>query len=397
MRVRSTLEELEQKAMDLEQLTSAFKQAERALRETGRKRRALTHSLPIGVMTVDTELRITELNPWGEALTGYAQNEVVGKHCKEILQGEMCGSSHCPLKSAVDSTRTVVRMHTSIRTKQGNRIPIRSSTAGLFDDEGRLLGGVKVFQDSTEIEAFARQRSNLISMFAHDMKSPLVAIQGFAQRMLKKRDALTPEKHSAYLEIIAKEAEKLEHLVSDFLDFTCMEAGFLKLNFGPVNLDQELLELAEVYQSRFADAGVTLKLADSKKLTVIEADAYNLRRVFTNLLDNALKFSPSGTVVTIRAEENDQEIVVQVHDQGMGIPPEEVPFIFNPFYQGWGERKKRGYGLGLAGVDAIVKGHGGRVLVTSQMHKGSVFTIILPKRRPYESGKAPPDFIKPDL
>jgi len=288
-------------------------------------------------------------------------------------------------------------MHTSIRTKQGSRIPIRSSTAGLFDDAGQLIGGVKVFQDSTEIEAFARHRSNLILMFAHDMKSPLVAIQGFAQRMLKKRDALTPERHFAYLKIIAKEAEKLERLVSDFLDFTCVETGVLKLNLAAVNLDKELLDLMEVYQSRFTDAGITLQVAEVGKLPVIEADAYNLRRVFTNLLDNALKFSPSGTVVTIRAEEAEQEIVVQVHDQGMGIPQEDVPFIFNPFYQGWEQGKQRGYGLGLAGVDAIVKGHGGRVLVTSQMYKGSVFTIILPKKRPNKSSKTPPDFVKPDL
>jgi two-component system phosphate regulon sensor histidine kinase PhoR len=388
MAANPTVKELEQKTKDLAQLTAAFKRAERVLREAGERHWALAHSLPVGVITVDPELRITDLNPWGETISGYTQSEVVGKFCGDILKGEMCGSSLCPIRNVASSMRPVVRAQTSIRSKCGSRIPIRLSAAGIFDGRGRLIGGVEVFQDISELESFARQRSNLITMFAHDMRSPLVAIQGFARRMLKKGDAISAGKQVTYLQIISKEAEKLERLVTDFLDFARLEAGVLKLDFNAVNLDKELMDLIELYQSRFADVGIMLNAEDCEKLPVIEADVYGLRRVFTNLLDNALKFSDSGTSVTIQAEETEREVMVHVVDQGMGIPSEELPYIFDPFYRGWGQEKRRGFGLGLAGVDAIVKGHGGRMVVTSEVCKGSVFTVILPKMRQGEGNEA---------
>ena len=118
------------------------------------------------------------------------------------------------------------------------------------------------------------------------------------------------------------------------------------------------------------------------KAPVIQADAPRLRRVFTNLLENALKYSSAGTVVSLEAQETEEEILLRVRDQGIGIPAEELPYIFDVFYRGSDRAKLKGHGLGLAGVEAIVKGHGGRVTVASEVGKGSVFTVALPKQPP---------------
>jgi signal transduction histidine kinase len=220
-------------------------------------------------------------------------------------------------------------------------------------------------------------------MFAHDMKSPLVSIQGFALRLLSDAVKSSDERRDKYLDIIRKETAKLESLVNDFLDFSRLEIGTLKLNFSATDLDKEFLELFELFQERFSQAGITLEMQNWEKLPVIQADAPRLRRVFTNLLENALKYSGPGTTVSLEAQETAGEILLRVRDQGMGIAAEELPYIFDVFYRGRDHgAPRKGHGLGLAGVEAIVKGHGGRVTVASQVGEGSVFTVALPKQRP---------------
>ena len=117
------------------------------------------------------------------------------------------------------------------------------------------------------------------------------------------------------------------------------------------------------------------------ELPIIEADANRLRRVFTNLLDNALKFSKSEGAIILSTDQTEKDIVVKVKDGGIGIDPKDLPFIFDTFNRGKGAEKREGFGLGLATVKAIVEAHGGRILVKSELGKGSVFKVILPKKR----------------
>ena len=246
----------------------------------------------------------------------------------------------------------------------------------------RALGKERIIllaiEDITEIKTLERKRANLVSMFAHDMKSPLVGIQGFALRLLKKGQISEPDKQRQYLEMIRREAAQLEKAVNDFLDFSRLETGNLKLNFSAVDLDKEFLELVETFQPRFNEAGIGLNLISAEKLPVVQADACNLRRACTNLLDNALKYSSEGSQVTIEAEAGEDSVILRFIDQGVGIAPDELPYIFDMFYRAASHGKKPGYGLGLAGVEAIVKGHGGQVTVSSEVGKGSVFSVLLP-------------------
>lgn len=354
------------------------KKLEAELRESAEKHQALVRNLPLGVITVDAEMRITELNTQGEEITGVSQADALGKFCWEVLKGENCHGS-CPLMGSGAYRHHGGPLETTVLNRLRGPVPVRLSAARLSDSQGKVVGGVEVFQDISQLKSLERERANIVSMFAHDMKSPLVSIQGFALRLLTEPVKNSAERRDKYLDIIRKEAGKLEALINDFLDFSRLESGRLRLNFSATDLDKEFLELFDLFQERFAQAGMKLEMRLAEKLPVIEADAARLRRVFINLLENALKYSGAGTTVTMEASDSGPDILVKISDQGIGIAPEELPYIFDVFYRGSGRGERQGHGLGLAGVEAIIKGHGGRVMVASQEGVGSVFTVALPK------------------
>ncbi len=339
--------------------------------------RFVIDSLPVAIVAVSSDFKITGFNPWAEGLTGYSAKEAMGRYCGEILQGGMC-KIDCPLRTVLNRQKPIVRLETTIRNKYGETMPVRMNTAGLFDNHGKLIGGLEAFQDISYLKALEREKANIISMIAHDMKSSLVIIGGFVLRLLNKGDDIAKKKQQKYLEIIKNEENKLESLVQDFLEFSHLQKGTLKLNFSATSLDEILLELFEAYQPASLEHGLRLELKNEEPLPIIEADCDRLRRVFTNLLDNALKFSKQKGTITITTEATDQDIIVRVIDEGTGIDPRDIPYIFDSFHRGH-KGKRQGYGLGLAVVKTIVEGHGGRILVKSELDKGSVFSVVLPK------------------
>ncbi len=337
-------------------------------------------SLPVAVMTVDPELRITGFNLSAEEITGYSKTETLGRYCSEILRSELC-QMNCPLKTVLNHQESVIRTESVIRNKFGGIVPIRQHAAGLLDEDGTLIGGLEAFVDISHSNALEREKANLISMFAHDMKSPLISIQGFVLRLLQNAVEIDEEKRKKYLKIVRLEAGKLESLIDGFLEYSRLQTGKLNFNFTATSLDKELIEVYETYQTKGSQKGIQVDLRNMETLPVIEADSKYLQRVFSNLLDNALKYSREKGLITITTQEAGQYIMVKIADRGIGIDSKDLPYIFDPFYQGYGEKRGKGYGLGLAVVKAIVNGHGGRIFVESELGKGSVFTVALPKRR----------------
>jgi two-component system, OmpR family, phosphate regulon sensor histidine kinase PhoR len=340
--------------------------------------RFVIDSLPTAVLTVNADRAIIGFNPWAEKITGYSKSEALGKYCGKILQGGMCRAD-CPLKTAMKGNIPVSLIETTIVNKMGETVPVRINTAALFDDNAHLIGGVESFHDISHLKSLEREKGNLISMFAHDMKSSLTIIGGFVIRLLKKSRQIDAEKQNRYLSIIKTESGKLESLINEFLEFSRLQTGRLKLNLSAISLDKELMELSDVYQLKASESGINLVLENEEALPIIIADTGQLRRVFTNLLDNAIKFSKGKGTITISAHETSEAVIVQVKDEGVGIEQDELPYIFDSFHRGRDTEKKEGFGLGLASAKVIVEGHGGRILVKSEPGKGSAFTVVLPK------------------
>jgi len=206
--------------------------------------------------------------------------------------------------------------------------------------------------------------------------------------MYKNRENLSSQQ-LRYLEIIKGETDKLDVMVNELAEFSRLEEGQLNLDINSISLDKLLIELVETYHPLVAERGVELHLDLTGNSAIIQADEARLRRAFTNLLDNALKFSEQSGTITIRIKENSNEWIILVKDEGIGIEPEELPYIFGAFFRGKRTEYVEGSGLGLAIVKAIVEGHGGRVVVESEPGKGATFMIHLPKAEFKEKNTSP--------
>lgn len=357
---------------------SQRKLIEREIINSKERYRTLIQSIPVGVMSLDNNYSITEWNQMAQIITGLTEEECLGRPCYELL-GCDTFSDECPLKDALKTRKTVGPLERNIKNRAGTLIPVRCMYASLLNGNNQVIGGIVTFQDISELKNLENERYKLIAMLAHDMKSPLVAIQGFTKRLIDKSQEYELDKTLNYLDIIFKEAGKLEGLIKDFLEFSRLRSGNFTLDCKPTKLNLQLLEIIDSYMPRLTEIGIAVDIKFDEKLPMLNLDHSRIRRVFTNLLENALKHSPPNTTITIKAWVTNRSVLINITDQGSGISAEDIPFIFEPFYKGQLKKKSEGYGLGLAGVKAIIQAHGGKVYVFSKLGFGSSFTISLPR------------------
>lgn len=368
--------QLEEKVREMESEISMRKQAQEALRESEERYRSLVETMNEGLQIEDENGVISYVNDKLCRMLGVSRDEIVGRHAGDFFNESRREGFHGQMRERrIGEARS---FETSWMARGSRRIYAMVSSVPILATDETYRGSFSVVTDISHLKALEREKANMISMFAHDMRSSLAGIHGLGLRLLKHSTTMDEEKKSEYLQIINREAGKLEALVDDFLDFSRLESGRLKMQFRATSLDKELVELVEVYQAKASQRDLLVHLDIEGSLPIIEADVNRLRRVFTNLLDNAMKFSREKGAITVSAHARKQEVVVKVIDQGVGIDGSELPYIFDPFHKGPGGEKKEGYGIGLATVKAIVECHGGRIQVVSRLGEGSVFTVCLP-------------------
>ena len=234
------------------------------------------------------------------------------------------------------------------------------------------------------VQSSQRSQRDFVANVSHEMKTPLTSIQGFAQAILDDT-ADTPEARKKAAQIIYDESTRMYSMSLDLLELARLEAGTADLNMSPVDVDTLLRAVAEKFSPQAQRAEVELVVNISGDLPPIIADGDRLAQVFTNLVDNALKFTPAQGQVTLSAKRSGAEAELSVADTGMGVASEALPHLFDRFYQADPSRAggetaavRRGAGLGLAIVKEIIQAHGGKIGVRSQAGSGTTFTIHLP-------------------
>lgn len=253
-------------------------------------------------------------------------------------------------------------------------------------DEVRALGH-SLNEMSRQVQASQQTQRDFLANVSHELKTPLTSIQGFAQA-IEDGAAASPEAVKRSAEIIYQEADRMRRLVADLLELARLDAGARALNRAPLDLRLLLSSIAERFAQPAQEKGLTLKTDLPPQLPTLIGDADRLAQVITNLLDNALKHTPTGGSVTLAASAAPDAVHLHVVDTGAGIPPEDLGRIFERFYQVDKSRAHApggGLGLGLAITKEIVEAHRGAINVESVVGLGTRFNVRLPLSLPEDS------------
>ncbi|MEU5228854.1 HAMP domain-containing sensor histidine kinase [Streptomyces anulatus] len=249
------------------------------------------------------------------------------------------------------------------------------------DEVGRLAAA---FNDMSAHRArLEEQRKAMVSDVAHELRTPLSNIRGWLEAA---QDGLA-DPDPAFVSSLLEEAVLLQHIIDDLQDLAAADAGVLRLHPESVEIRELLSQVAAAHQARAENAGVTLAVTATAPGPTLRADPVRLRQAVGNLVSNAVRHTPEGGRVTLRAyahEEGDGAVLVEVTDTGTGIPPEDLPHVFDRFWRAEKSRSRRtgGSGLGLAIVRKLVEAHGGTVDATSVEGEGSTFVLRLPGTTP---------------
>lgn len=239
------------------------------------------------------------------------------------------------------------------------------------------LGQVMVMQDITHLKELDRLKSEFVSTVSHDLRTPLTTIQGYIA-LLNRVGPLTPQQQS-FIHKALDGLDQITNLISDLLDIGRIEAGY-DLEMHPLRLDRLLVEVTQFMAVQVEQAGLTLRWAPPPEPLWVLGNARRLRQVLENLISNAIKYNRRGGWIKLEGHREGSHVIVSVHDNGIGIPLEEQPHLFERFYRVRSLETEdiQGTGLGLAIVKSVIEKHKGRVWVESSPSEGSIFSFILP-------------------
>ncbi|WP_155894719.1 ATP-binding protein [Bacillus sp. 37MA] len=251
------------------------------------------------------------------------------------------------------------------------------STSTMLD--GEKTGTIFVHRDITQEHEVDKMKTELVSTVSHELRTPLSSVLGFTELLMTKE--LKPLKQKRYLETIYKEAQRLTNLINDFLDLQRMEAGSQVYSMSAVKMNEVAVETTAQFRSKTAH---DFTIVDEAADVTVYADRERIIQVMTNVMSNAVKFSPEGGQVTILLKNEQDHLAVFVRDQGIGIPAEEVSKLFTKFQRidNSASRKIGGTGLGLAICREIVEKHGGKISIESDEGKGTTVKFTIPLAHP---------------
>lgn len=255
---------------------------------------------------------------------------------------------------------------------------LRVKPTVLFDNQGRPQGEVRVVHDVTQERELESMKDDLISTVSHELRTPLFSIQGFISLILEG-EVTDPDKQEHFLKVIQRQANQLTNLVNNMLDLNKISAGTLEISHQPFQLI-DLLEQTLIKLEGFAQKERVMLVSNlPHELPLIEGDSQRLEQVITNLVGNAIKFTPAQGQVSINAYQNKATIIITIADTGVGIPPEDLERVFSKYYQSkQGQRLTRGTGLGLHISKQLIEKHHGKIWAESQPEAGSTFFVQLP-------------------
>jgi PAS domain S-box-containing protein len=354
------------------------KQAAAVLREADRRWRSLLDNVQLLVVGLDQTGAVNYVNPFFLNLTGYTQQEVVGKNWFESFLPQSDQQSIQAIFSDVLTQNAYPYYQNPILTKSGEERFITWNNTMLHDSVGTTIGTISIGEDITERQKVEQMKNEFIGIVSHELRTPLTAIKMSLGLLKSGIYDKKPDKFQRMLEIALIDTNRLVNLVNDILDLERLDSGraVLEKTLCPAeNLMQQAIDGVQVLAT---PQQIKLTIAPTDAQVWVAADA--IIQSLTNLLSNAIKFSPANSTITLSAEYQTDVVLFQVSDQGRGIPADKLETIFGRFQQVdvSDARQKGGTGLGLAICRSIIEQHGGKIWAESTLGEGSTLLFTLP-------------------
>jgi PAS domain S-box-containing protein len=328
-----------------------------------------------GIMVVDSATRIVAMNPEAEAISGYGARELLGKRLMDIFEPELWAEES--LLAQVMAT--------------GERVaPVEAHLVGRNHSRDILLGVTRIgedyllnFSDITDLKEVDRLKSSIVANVSHEFRAPLASIKAYTELLLDDLEGEDRALRHRFLSVIDGEADRLTELITDLLDLSRFESRQFEAQM-------DLLSIAEIVEGVIArpdvqllNSEVTVDSDIAADLPPILADKELIEVLVKNLVSNAVKFSTEGGRVEVKVRKVGDDLVLQVADWGMGIPPEDLPHLFTKFFRSGSAKESgiRGTGLGLVLAKEAADIHGGVIDVESELGTGTRFTVTLPIER----------------
>lgn len=337
--------------------------------EGGRRRlAAILASTTDAILVTDAESRLLLTNPATQRLLKLSESAhgrplnslpIPEELIRALTQSGEAGSSPA-IEVPLDDKRTYY-----------------ASIAPITGPEGATLGSVVVMRDITHFKELDEMKSEFVATVSHDLRAPLTFIRGYAMMLMMVGD-LNDKQHD-YLDRILEGIDQMSALIGDLLNLRRIEAG-VGIRQEPCRLGLILVEAVDTMRARATSKGITLRLEPAEGAPTVIGDRTLLRQAVSNLVDNSIKYTPAGGLVSVGLGTKGKEALIRISDNGIGIAPEDQVRLFEKFYRI--QRREtgniQGTGLGLALVKSIIERHGGRVWVESELNQGSVFYVALP-------------------
>ena len=359
------------------------KKTDNKLQLTEEKYRTIFENSAIAITMADEQERLISWNKFTETLLGMDKEDLYFKPVSSLYpawEWEKIRSHNVRQKGMQH------HLETKMIKKDGKVIDIDVSLSVLKNAEGKTTGSIGVFRDITErkdaeekLKETMEKKSQFISTVSHELRTPLASIKEGVSIILDGVLGEINSKQRNFLNIAKRNADRLARLINDVLDFQKLEAGKMGLNIQLNSIKEVIEDVHKAMSPSAENKGVALNLQLEDNLPNASFDSDKIIQVLTNLISNAIKFTPEKGRIYVNVRHKNEELILSVKDTGMGIPKEALPKIFERFYRVQRPGKQiQGTGLGLAIVNKIVMMHDGRIEAESEVDKGTTFTVSLP-------------------
>jgi PAS domain S-box-containing protein len=346
-----------------------------------RRLNAIIENSGDGVMILDADRRI---RTWNKALTnmlGLLSEDVLGRHCYDVLdlhnqQGLSVCHTACPIVQPPDDGRLYAEGIT--RRPDDVNVALADNYSLLHNEEGEVTSIIANVRDVSRLREAEDLKHTLLSVISHELKTPVSIIKGYAGTLSRQDAEWDRETLADGLAVIEEEADNLNKLINNLLEASRLQAGGFDLQFSFVDLPALVERAVEKYRNQTPKH--TFSVDFPPDFPPVYADFERMREVLTNLIGNAIKYSPDGGLIQIGGRRTDPEVIVSVSDEGIGIPANEHQRIFERFARVDNSltRQTAGAGLGLFLVKSVVEAHNGRLWVESRPGHGATFFFALP-------------------